>query len=88
MSLTGDGYKLEALMIELLENMAASAAQSVVSLFLFLLLLIMVFGTLLMKADWQKTYRTILFDFQGAYSLFICLLSLHSLVFFISYFLY
>ena len=50
-SLIGDGYKLEALMIELLENLAVSAAQSVVSLFLFLLLLIMVFGTLLMKID-------------------------------------
>lgn len=43
--------KLEALMIELLENMAMSAAQSVWSLFVFLLLLIMVIGTLLMKTD-------------------------------------
>jgi len=38
-------------MIELLENIGVSAAQSVVSLFLFLLFLVMVFGTLLMKMD-------------------------------------
>lgn len=50
-ALIGDGHQLKALMIELLENIVVSAAQSVVSMFLFLLLLIMVFGTLLMKID-------------------------------------
>ena len=43
--------RLEALMSELLESIGVSAAQSVVNLFLFLVLLIMIFGVLLMKVD-------------------------------------
>lgn len=48
-SLIGDKIKF-LLMIKLLEDMAISAAQQIIRLFLLLLILTVVFGTFLMKS--------------------------------------